>query len=148
MRTFTAVGIHDDFSTGQTCVRGGTALNKSAGGIYEDFRIFIKRKILKHGPQDIGDDLTSESIEIFILGMLNGNHDGLNTHGFSILILNGHLRLAVGVDALDSSVRANFVEPFANLMSKFQRQRNKAFCLVGGISVNRTLVSGADGGIP
>ena len=71
MSAESAVGIHHQFPARETCVRSGTALHESAGGIDEDFRVRIEGELLKHGMQHLGDDLVLQHIEVFVLAVLN-----------------------------------------------------------------------------
>ena len=77
--------------------------------------------------------------------MLDRHHNALGAHGFSVFIGHGHLGLAIGANAPDSSIVHGVIQPFADFIREDHRDGQTGPGLLGGVTVHGALVAGAGG---
>ena len=76
--------------------------------------------------------------------MLGGEHDGVNAHGLAaLIILDRHLRLAVGAEIINKTLLAHIGELLRHLVGKRDRQRHQLGRLGAGVAEHHTLVARA-----
>ena len=98
MSSKTTIGIHHNFSAGQTGVSSRTAFHKTTRRIDEDFRFLREVVTTEQRVDDFSDDFTAKLIQIFAFLMLHRNDDILCADRFAIVIFDGYLRFAVRTD--------------------------------------------------
>ena len=77
--------------------------------------------------------------------MLDRHHNVLGAHGFSVFIGHGHLGLAIGANAPDSSIVHGVIQPFADFIREDHRDGQTGPGLPGGVTVHGALVAGTGG---
>ena len=132
----TAVGVHHQLPAGQPGVGGGTALHKPAGGVDENLHILGEVEAVQNGIQHFRDDLPAKLLQILVRIVLDGYHNVLGAHGFSVLIGHGHLGLAIGADATDGSIVHGIIQPFADFIRKDHRDGQTGPGFPGGVTVH------------
>ena len=168
VRSLAAVGIDDDFASGQAGVAVRTSDNEFARRI-DVVGDAVVEEAQHFGVVDGGDDarhqhfddILADLCQHFLVGLqlgflrivgredelvvLSGDHDGVDAHGtVVVVILDGDLTLGVGTEvghflALATDVGKHHQE----LVGEVEGQRHIVFGLVGGIAEHHTLVAGS-----
>ena len=123
-----------------------TANYKASCRIDKVLCILVHKRSGQYGIQHILFDVLMDLLLAHIRIMLGGNYHGLQTHRPSVLvILHGHLALAVGPQICKRSVLAHLSQLSGQLMGQRNRVRHILLGLVGSIAEHHALVAGADG---
>ena len=113
MGEVTAVGIHDDFTSGQTGITVGATDNEVSGRIDVDVGNIgnVKAVSLQHRSDDTFPDIAAQLADLKISAVHNRHDHSIDAHHITrFIILNADLGLAVGteqiigVDALGQTV--------------------------------------------
>ena len=140
-----AVGVLDDFAAGESAVAHGAAHDEAAGSVDEDVAVLLVEEAggLEHGT----DDLALHGLDDVGLGsafsVLRGHDDVVDAHGAAVLVLEGHLRLAVRAEEVDDAFLAHFGEAHGELMGPENGSGHERGCLVAGVAEHHALVAGA-----
>lgn len=84
----TSVGVHHELAPREAGVRFEAALHKSAGGIDEDLRVLVRRKLPQRGQDDILHQVAAQGVEIGVLFVLAGQHACGDALGESVLVFH------------------------------------------------------------
>lgn len=84
----TVVGVHHELAPREAGVRLEAALHKSAGGIDEDLRVLVRRKLPQCGQDDILHQVAAQGVEIDVLFVLAGQHDSGDALGESVFVFH------------------------------------------------------------
>ena len=144
MTGITAVGIDDDLAAGKAGIAVRTADDKAAGRVDENPGIVIEQSSRKRRFNNVFDDIGTDLLQCDGIVVLTGHDDGIHTHRFIVVILNGHLRFSVGAEIRQRAVFAHLGKAFCQLMGKRNRQRHKLGRFVAGKAEDETLVAGSD----
>ena len=139
----TAVGINDDFSSGQSRVADGTADNESSGGIDEN--LCINKHIRRdNGLDNIFDHILADLLERNVGIVLCGNDYGVNILCLAVLIFHGYLGFAVGTEIRKCAVLSDLCKLLCEPVSQRYGQRHKLGGLGAGKAEHHTLIARAD----
>ena len=144
MTAHAAVGIHNDLASGQPRIAGGTANDKSAGGIDVIHNIIRKEA----GGNNLFDHILHQRFQCLFLhirGVLVGDNNGGHADGLAVLVLHGNLTL--GVRAEEGIFFRLFVTQPRQFRHDFvrikDRGRHQFFRFIAGVTEHHTLVTGA-----
>ena len=139
-----AVGIHNNLAAGQAGIPRGAADDKPPGGIDEDPGVFRNQFMGNHRQDHLLDDVRAQFVLIGVRSVLGGNNYGVNRHRLIILVGNGHLGLAIGIQIRQCAVLADLCQPQGQAMAQGDRQGHLLRGFVAGIAEHHPLVAGAD----
>ena len=77
--------------------------------------------------------------------MLRGNYNCVNADRLAVVVLNCHLRLAVGTEIAQSAVLSHLCETESELVSERDRERHKLGSLIAREAEHNALISSAVG---
>ncbi len=151
MTTHAAIGVDDNFATGQTGVTHWSTNNKTTGWVDVNFGFIINQFSRDGGFDDMFDDVCANSfvaqLNAFkLIGVLAGNNDGMNSNRFSEVILNGNLAFAIRVHPLERAVFAGFCHAAGQLVGIVDRHWHQGFGFVTSVAKHHALVTGTTGG--
>ena len=139
----TAVGIHHELAPGQTSVRLKAAQHKGAAGVNKDFGVLIQ-VLLQCRHKDELIDSFPKLLLAYLRLMLSGNYYGSDPHGLAILILHGHLGLAVWSEPFQQVVMASLGQTHGDPVGQHHRQGQKLGCFLAGVAIYDSLVARGD----
>src|SRR5208283_1173179 len=114
-----AVGVDDDLAAGQAGVAHGAADDETSGGIDVVLGVFVEQVGRDHGLDDMLQNAGAEFVVGHGLGVLRGNHDGIDAHDFALgVIFDCDLRFAIGAKERKCSILANQREPLRELVGQ------------------------------
>src|SRR5699024_3461473 len=92
-----AVGVDDDLAPGETAVTHRTADDEPAGRVDQHAGVVaLDPDAVDLRLDDLRLDVLVQRVEVDVLGVLGGQHRGVQTHRLVAGVLDGHLGLAVG----------------------------------------------------
>ena len=166
MCAFTAVSIHNNFASGQTCVAVRTTDHKLSGRIHMILDVVIEQRQYLFGMnrsndtghQDVNHIVTDNGQHFFIslqLGffciigrldeviVLRRNDNGIDTHRRTVVIVfNGNLALSIGTKIGHLLAFAAYLGQYQqNAMCQVERKRHVILSFVGRIAEHHTLVA-------
>ena len=98
----------------------------------------------EHRVDDVLLDVGLEGAEVDVLGVLGGEHDGVDADRTVVgVVLDGDLGLAVGTQVLQRPVLADLGEPLGEPVRDDDRQRHQLVGVVAGVAEHQALVAGA-----
>ena len=124
MRGIAAVGINDNLAPGQTGVARRPADDKAPGRVDEIAGVRRQHFRRNHGADDV---LHHRRVNVRVgdFGVvLGGDDDGIHRHGLTVLVGNGHLRLAVGPQPRQRAVLAHFSQAAGQAVREGNRSRH------------------------
>ena len=89
-----AIGVYHELSSGQTRVRFKAAQHKGTAGVNKHSCVLIQIFSQRRHKDELVDSFP-QLLLAYLRLMLSGNYYGFDPHGLAILILHGHLGLAV-----------------------------------------------------
>ena len=146
MTGISAVGVYDDFSSGQSTVTVRSADYETAGRVDIIFCILIDHLLRKDRIEDIFLDILVDLLLSYIRIMLSGKYHCIQTYRLVVLIvLNRNLALSIRTKVGQGSVFTNLGQLTGQLVSQHNCIGHILLGLVGCITEHHTLVAGADG---
>jgi hypothetical protein len=145
----TTVGVDDDLAAGETAVALGAADGEQARGVHVVDGLVVE--VL--GGHDNLDHLLLEVGGELLLGVrrvvLGGDHNGVHAQGAEgavlvLLVLDGHLGLAVGAEQRHGAVLAHLGQLEAEAGRERVGEGHHLLGLIGGVAEHVALVTGAD----
>ena len=144
MRRGSAVGIHDDFPSGQAGISGRSADHEAAGGIDQDPG-FVRQQFLgNNGQNHLLLDCLPQLIHIHVSGMLGGNHHGIHRHGLIVFVFHCHLGLSVRIEERQRAVLAHLRQAKRHPVAQGNGQGHSFGRLGAGVAEHHALVAGTD----
>src|SRR5580765_6709169 len=145
MTAVTAVGVHDNFATGETSVAHRSADDETAGGVDVVLGIFVE-----HGNRhDRLDHVFGDGGAQIIVGdgvaVLGGDDHRVHTSGFAIAVFNGDLRLAVGPEKINFFGFASFGKLVGELVGELDGHRHQVGSFIASEAEHESLVAGSAG---
>jgi hypothetical protein len=138
-----AVCVGDDLAAGETGVALGSADHEAAGRVYEDAQRVVAQFFRDHLVDDDFGDFPADLLERHVVVVLRRDHDGVNALGRVAIVLDRHLRLAVGTEIFQGSVFARFGEQTHEIVREHDRQRHQLRRFAAGEPEHHALVAGA-----
>src|SRR5437660_4579444 len=114
-----AVGINDDLAASQTSIAHRATGNETPGWIHKHFGMPVKQMRGNSRLNNMLNYVVTNLLLIHVVGMLSRDHHSINTHRFTVLILNSHLALAIGAQV---SHRTATIPGFASHQRELTRQ--------------------------
>ena len=144
MRRLAAVCIDDDLAPGQSAVALRPANDKSACRIDQNSCIRVRQFRRERRHNDQSGHILTNLLQIRLGAMLRRQHHGVHTHRLPVLvILDGHLSLAVRTKIPDQALPTHFRQTLRHLVGERNRQRHQLRRLAARIAKHQPLVSGA-----
>jgi len=92
-----AVGIHNDFTSGESAVAIGSADHEASGGIDVEFGFIVNQLCGQNGIENIFFDVFMDLFLGYVGIMLRGKDNGFQADGlFIFIVFHGYLALSVG----------------------------------------------------
>ncbi len=143
VRRGAAVGVDDDLAAGDAGVAVRAAGDEAARRIHVDLGVRVHHLA--------GDDLVDDPLgEVFGdrrvrrgRAVLRGDDDGVDADGTAAVVLDGHLRLAVGPEVIELTAAARLGQAAHELVREHDRQRHQLGRLGAGVAEHQALVAGA-----
>ena len=138
-----AVGVDQNLPAGQSAVAGGTTGDEPPAGVHQDLGVRVK--------QVSGDDLFDNVLGDVLLDLLVGgfrvvlgaDDHGVDPGGDSMMVLNGHLRLAIWPEVGNDPLFPDQGQLFDQAMGKADGKGHQLGGLVAGEPHHHSLVAGA-----
>jgi len=108
--TGSAVGIDDDFATGQAAIPFGSPDDEATGGVHEEFGAVIEHPFGENFADELFDNELLDLAMGDVVAVLSGNHDRGDAEGFVLTVLNGDLGFGVGAEPGDFTRFTNSAE--------------------------------------
>src|ERR1043166_6288513 len=143
MPAHTAVGIDNNFSSGETAIPLRPANNEAAGGVYMKNCILVEKL---RGNDGLNDTVNNGFFQfaVFDVGtVLSRDHDIFNFYGLAIAIFYGYLRLAIGPQKTRLAAFTNFGQVLNQAVGHLNRERHQFGSLVAGIAEHHALIASA-----
>ena len=141
-----AVGVNNDLTAGQTCITVRSADDKASGRVDVNLGVSVHHGRIHNCIDDILADVLMDLLLCYLLVMLRGDNDCLQTNRLVVLvILNGYLRLSVCAKISKRSVLSHFRKLSGQLVCKVDGIRHILRCLVRCIAEHHALIAGTDG---
>ena len=138
-----AIGIHNDLAPGQAAVAVRTAHNKAPGGVHIKYRVFVHQFRRHSGLNHFFNNILPQSLQFHIGAVLAGYNHGGHLYRLAVVILHGHLGLAVCVQIWQGAVLPHLGQLHSQFIGQTDGQRHQLRGLVAGITEHHTLVTGA-----
>src|SRR5699024_10338901 len=106
-----AVSIHDDLAAGQAGVTLRTAHHKAAGGVDVVLGILVPQLGGDHRTDHLLHHLAAQLLHLHVRAVLAGDDHSIHAHGLAVVVLHGHLALAVRTQVSHLAVLAHLGQP-------------------------------------
>mmetsp|Transcript_11503 Transcript_11503/g.24032 ORF Transcript_11503/g.24032 Transcript_11503/m.24032 type:complete len:402 (+) Transcript_11503:179-1384(+) len=142
------VGVDDDLAASEAGVTVGATDHEAAGGVEVEDGLVVK--VL--GGHNLLHNLVHQVLSDLLVGdglvVLGGDQDGVHAEGHHgatlVLVLAGHLGLAVGAHPGAGAVLADLGQPVADLGGEHVGEGHQLLGLISSVAEHVTLVTGAD----
>ncbi len=140
-----AVGVDDDLPAGQARVTHRPADHEAAGRVDQDAGVLgLEAERLDLRRDDVLAQVDGEFlVQVHALGVLAGDHDGVQADRLVAVVLDGHLGLAVGTQVRNRAVLADLGQPAGQAVRQGDRQRHQLGRVRAGVAEHQALVTGA-----
>ena len=146
MTRHSAVGVHDNLTTGQSAVAVGSADNKTSCRVNIKLGILIYHLCRKDRIQNVFLDILVNLLLCHILTVLGRDNHSVQTCRLTVLIvLYSHLGLSVRTKVGQGAVLTNPGELPGQLVCQGNRIGHQLRSFVDCVAKHHTLVAGADG---
>jgi len=137
-----AVGVDDDFASGESAVAVGTAEFEFAGGVDMDGDVVVP-PFAEDGFDDVLFDLGGQFIEFIIpLGaMLGGDDDGVDALGVVAVVFHGDLAFGIGAEGGDGTCFADFGLFFDEFVGEVDGEGHETVGFFAGETKHEALVA-------
>ena len=143
MPRISAIGIHDQLTTGQSGICRWPALDKTSCGIDEKLGIPVDHSGRQRRKNHMRKDAVAKLICGNVFVMLCREDDSADSFGNIVFILNSDLRLPVRQQERQLAIPAYKLEALCERVSQLNRQRHIAACLFTGITEHHALITSA-----
>ena len=145
-----AVGVDDDLAAGQAGVTHWPADDELAGRVDQHPRRRGVQRLVRQVRQDglehvLADVGIQRLLEVDAVGVLGGNHHGVESGRDVVLVLDGDLRLAVRAQIRQRAVLAHLGQPPRQPVCQCDRQRHQLRGVADRVAEHQALVAGALG---
>mmetsp|Transcript_24886 Transcript_24886/g.41608 ORF Transcript_24886/g.41608 Transcript_24886/m.41608 type:complete len:398 (+) Transcript_24886:450-1643(+) len=142
------IGVDNDLATGETGVAVGATDHEAARGVEVVDGLVVK--VL--GGDNLQHNLLHEILSDLLVGdglvVLGGDQDGVHTEGDHsatlVLVLAGHLGLAIGAHPGAGTVLADLSQAVADLGGKHVSEGHQLLGLIGSVPEHVSLITGTD----
>ena len=142
MASLAAVGVHDDFPTGQAAVAHGPAHHETARGIDEIPGVAVDHRFGDFLFDDLFDDGFAQVVVGHVGFVLGGNDHGVHPFGLAVFIFDGHLGLAVGTQKVQGAVFSHRGQSAGEFVGVHDGHGHEFGGFVGGKTEHQPLVPG------
>ena len=143
MTCHAAVGINDDFTSGQTAVAHWAADNKASGWVDEEFG----RRAQPFGRQNRLDDLFHhcflQGFLVNLFGMLGRQYHRIDANDFAVIVLEGDLAFCIRAQPRQGAVFAYFSLTLYQTVRVGDRGWHQHVGFVGRVAKHQALVARA-----
>ena len=137
-----AVGVHDDLTAGQAGIALRAAHNKAAGGVDVVLGVLVQQLSGDGGLDDLFHHVCPQLLHAHALAVLAGDDHGVHAHGLVVLVvLHGHLALAVRAQVIHFAALAHFGQALCQLVGKADGHGHQLGGLVAGITEHHALIA-------
>ena len=143
MTAHAAVGVDDDFTTGESGVTLRAANNEAAGRVDEEFCGCVEEVLWNHLANDICDQKFPDFLDFDFFGVLGRDDDIRHADGFAILIENGNLAFRVRAEPFHLAGFADGCEFAAEAVGEHDWRWHQLRGLVAGVAEHEALVAGS-----
>ena len=145
-----AVGVDDDLAAGQAGVAHRAAEHELSGRVDQQAVVGgvhgVVCEVVQHGVDDLLADVRGErGLQVDAVGVLSGQHDGVEAHRRGSVVLHGDLGLAVGAQVVQHAALAHLGEPAREPVRQRDRQRHQLGGVLDGVAEHQALVARALG---
>ena len=99
-------------------------------------------EVAEHGVDDLLADVRGERpLEVDAVGVLGGQHDGVEPDRGEAVVLDGDLGLTVGAQVVEHAALADLGEPARKPVSQRDRQRHQLGGVLDGVAEHQALVA-------
>ena len=144
MRGRAAVGIDDDFASGQAAVSVRAADDEFAGGVDQIFGFFGQHFRRQNRFDDLLDNGFAQLVvadAFVVLGREDDGVDALHFAGFAV-VNGGNLSFGIGTQPRQASVTAQFALALHQAVAVIDGKRHQHRSFVAGIAEHQSLVAG------
>ena len=147
MTCHAAVCVGDDLAAGQPSVAERAPDHEAPGGIDEDVRLLVDGEIaVDRRPHDVFEHVIVDHAMIVTVGVLGGDHDGIDADRFVPVVLHRDLGFAVRPQEVDDFVLARRRERVRDAVRDDDGDRHQLFGFAAREAEHHALVARSDGG--
>ncbi|MNI39933.1 hypothetical protein D3C73_941290 [compost metagenome] len=144
MTTDAAIGVDDDLAPGKPRIGRGAAFDETPCRVDENPRIALQ-PWPHHRHDDLFQHAAQQLLAFDLARMLGRDHDADQPFRPALLIMGEcHLCLAIRPQPGETATLAHLCQPAGQLVGKIDRGRHQAFGFIAGVTVENSLVSGAE----
>ena len=144
VRGAAAVGVDDDLAAGQAAVALRAADDEAAGRVNINLGVLVHQLRGNGRLDDKLDHVLADLLKRRLRRVLGGEDDRVDADGLAALVvLDRHLRLAVGTEIVDKALLAHVGQLLCHLMGKGDRERHELRGLGAGVAEHHALVARA-----
>ena len=141
MATHPAVGIDDDFSTGQSAVPLRTPDHEATGRVDVQLGVFVDKLLRKGLVDDQIHDGLAELLVLDLFVVLGADDDRVDANGNVVFVFEGNLSFTVRAQKVDDLLLPDCGQLAREHVRILDRRRHELGALVGGISEHQALIS-------
>ena len=138
-----AVGVDDDFPSGETGVALGTADHEASGRVDEKFRRGVEEILRDNLADHVGDEEAPDLVIFYIFRVLGRDDDVRHADGPTVLIKNGNLAFCIRAQPLDLAAFADAGEFASEAVGEHDRCRHEFGSLIAGVAEHESLIARA-----
>src|SRR5580704_3850642 len=141
----TAVGVHDNFASGEAGIAHGTAGDEAAGGIDVVLGVLVHHGCWQNWIDYV---LAHGVLEIFqgnFVAVLRGDDYRVHAGGAAVNIFDSDLGFSIGAEEVNDVLLADFGEFVGEAVRELDGHGHQLRRLVAGVAEHQALVAGAAG---
>jgi len=123
VRCCTAVGVDDDLASGQAAVALRAADDETAGRVHQVLDVALDQFFRQHRFDDLFDGRFADLLQRHLGRVLGGQHHGIDGVGFTVHVLDGHLRFCVRAQPVQAAVVAQLCLALDDAVRQVDGQR-------------------------
>ena len=140
-----AVGVDDDLAAGETAVGVRAAELELAGRVHEHLEVVVGELLGQRRRDHVLDQRGAQlAVDADARVVLGRDEHGLEPLRHAVLVVDRHLRLAVGTQEVDDALLADLGEPRGQAVREPDRHRHEIVGLVARVAEHHALVARAD----
>ena len=141
MTSHTAIGIYDNFTTGQASIALRTTNYEATSGVDVVFSVFIQHFCRNNSVDNLFNDIFADLFVFNFRSMLGRNNDSIDTNRFAINIFNSYLSFAVRTEVRKHASFTNLGQTQGQFVSQVCRHGHQGFGFVSSVTEHHTLVA-------
>ena len=139
----TAVGVDDDLTAGHTGVAVRSSDDEAAGRVDEDPGVLVHHVAGDDALYDLLRDIRAQHLVRHEVAVLRGDDNRIDADRTSLVVLDRHLRLAVGAQIVEEAVTPRARKALHELVREHDRQRHQLVGFGAGVAEHQPLIARA-----